>query len=496
MRGTFGRAIRQRSAYVSCSALPVCTVCLVTPPSLFDRLTSTAEDLIDDANNLLDRRVRLGVTGLSRAGKTIFIASLVHHLLHPGRLPLVKAMAEGRYDAAQLLPRADGAVPRFPYEEVLQRLIGSGDAPPAWPDGTRAVSELRLSLRLRTPLALGFERPVTLHLDIVDYPGEWLLDLPLLDMDYATWSRQAWTLAATGGRAPLSERWRAMARQAADSGSLEEPALIATAAAFRDYLAAARDAPERYCLLQPGRFLLPGEMEGAPALTFFPVPEVTGRGERGSLARLMHDRFEAYKRTVVEPFFRDHLQRIDRQVVLVDLLDHLAAGPESVADLRQAIDGTLGAFRHGENSWLSFLLGKRIDKVLFAATKADHLPMRDHDRMVALLTSLVGDTSRKLAFNGTAISTEALAALRVTDEAKVQTATGVWPGVSGLPVDSEHQEAVLPGRLPSSIEDVQRDGRLAAIAFRPRPGDVQPDRGMRSLRMDRAIEFLLGDALS
>ena len=33
--------------------------------------------------------------------------------------------------------------------------------------------------------------PRTVHLDIVDYPGEWLLDLALLDKDYAAWSREA-----------------------------------------------------------------------------------------------------------------------------------------------------------------------------------------------------------------------------------------------------------------------------------------------------------------
>ena len=30
-----------------------------------------------------------------------------------------------------------------------------------------------------------------LHIDIVDYPGEWLLDLPLLEIDFAEWSAQA-----------------------------------------------------------------------------------------------------------------------------------------------------------------------------------------------------------------------------------------------------------------------------------------------------------------
>ena len=35
--------------------------------------------------------VRLGVTGLSRAGKTVFITALVHNLVHGGRLPLFDA---------------------------------------------------------------------------------------------------------------------------------------------------------------------------------------------------------------------------------------------------------------------------------------------------------------------------------------------------------------------------------------------------------------------
>ncbi len=41
--------------------------------------------------------------------------------------------------------------------------------------------------------------PSKLHLDIVDYPGEWLVDLGLMDLDFAAWSRQA-LAQARGGR--------------------------------------------------------------------------------------------------------------------------------------------------------------------------------------------------------------------------------------------------------------------------------------------------------
>lgn len=459
-------------------------------------VVNQVEDWLAEAGSLLDRRVRLGVTGLSRAGKTVFIASLVHHLLHPGRLKLLSVLAEGRFDAAMLQPMPGGSVPRFRYEAVLQDLMGSAGRLPRWPDGTKAVSELRLSIRFRSPLAFGFERPRTLHLDIVDYPGEWLLDLPLLSLDYATWSRQAVAQARTGGRNALSAEWLALVGAMPPDAPADEPAVIRAAEAYRAYLHAARNAPERFSMLQPGRFLLPGEMAGAPALTFFPLPDAPARAERGTLARLMADRFESYKREIAGPFFDDHLKRIDRQVVLVDLLDHLAAGPESLSDLKEAIDGTLGAFRHGESSWLSVLFGKRIARVLFAATKADHLPNTDHQHLADLLDTLVGDTARRLSYAGARIQSEAIAALRVTREASVETPSGRWPGIAGLPLDSEQIEEVLPGALPRSLDAVTGSGQFVPIGFRPMPGIVRSDQGPPSLRIDRALEFLLGDVLA
>ena len=42
-----------------------------------------------------DPVIRLGVTGLSRAGKTVFITSLVANLLNRGRMPQLAAVASG-----------------------------------------------------------------------------------------------------------------------------------------------------------------------------------------------------------------------------------------------------------------------------------------------------------------------------------------------------------------------------------------------------------------
>ncbi|HTV68755.1 MAG TPA: YcjX family protein, partial [Rhizobiaceae bacterium] len=54
------------------------------------------------ASGLVSPSIRLGVTGLSRAGKTVFISAFVHNLVHGGRLPLFEAQKSGRIGRAFL----------------------------------------------------------------------------------------------------------------------------------------------------------------------------------------------------------------------------------------------------------------------------------------------------------------------------------------------------------------------------------------------------------
>src|SRR5919202_1205385 len=146
---------------------------------------ASARDLFD---LLGDRTVRLAVTGLSRAGKTVFITSAIHNLLsaaaNPAVLPFLRLQAKGRLVAARIVPEAAIAKRHFPYEDLLREMA---EAPPRWPASTTGTSQIRLALRYRPLGALGgvLGALPTLNLDLVDYPGEWLLDLPLLGCDYA-----------------------------------------------------------------------------------------------------------------------------------------------------------------------------------------------------------------------------------------------------------------------------------------------------------------------
>ncbi|OOY04487.1 YcjX family protein [Thioclava sp. F28-4] len=443
---------------------------------------------------LFEPVIRLGVTGLSRAGKTVFITSLVANLLDRGRMPALGAASD--ITAAYLQPQPDDTVPRFDYESHLAALTGPS---PHWPEGTRAVSELRLSFRIQPRGMLGAVRgPRVVHLDIVDYPGEWLLDLGLMDKSYAEWSAEA--LARLPNR-PQGAEYLAQSEAADGTAEFTEPQAKALAAGFTRYLTEARDAGFSDCT--PGRFLLPGEMAGSPALTFAPLP--AGDAPRGSLRREMERRYDAYKREVVRPFFRDHFAKIDRQVVLVDVLGAIHSGPAALDDLRQAMADILAAFRPGRASWLTSLIGgKRVEKILFAATKADHLHHTQHARLTAITGALLREAKDRADFAGAKTLALSIAALRSTTEETLSHDGAELQAVRGR-LESGKSVALYPGELPADPAQLLSPAAQGASAwldedysimnFAPAPVILRPGEGPPHIRLDRAADFLIGDKL-
>ena len=465
--------------------------------SLADGIARGVEQLSDSVSErFFEPTIRLGVTGLARSGKTVFISSLVANLLNRGRMAQLSAVRDGRIVAAYLQPQPDDTVPRFDYETHLAMLTGPE---PQWPDSTRAISELRLSLRV-APVGLlsGLQGPRTVHIDIVDYPGEWLLDLALLDKDYDSWSAEV--LERIRNRSCASN-FLAQALAVDATSDHDETLAQSLAKEFAKYLNTARKDGFYDCT--PGRFLLPGDLAGSPVLTFAPIP-FQGKSQRGSIHREMQRRFEAYKRKVVQPFFRDHFARIDRQVVLVDALSAIHSGPRALEDLRHAMADILGAFRPGGNAFLSRLLrGKRVEKILFAATKADHLHHTQHPQMTAIIEALTRDAQDRARFAGASTSALALASMRATTEELRNHNGEELACVRGTLLNSGKQAAFYPGALPDDPTqllgpartgaDRWLNGDYQAMAFAPAKLTLKPGDGPPHIRLDRAAEFLIGD---
>ncbi|MEO7221543.1 MAG: YcjX family protein [Devosia sp.] len=472
------------------------------PTTITDEIGIALGNLADAATGTFTPTLRLGVTGLSRAGKTIFITALVHNLLTGGRLPGFGPLAEGRFIGAKLAESPDASIPRFAYEQHLEALTGKT---PHWPESTRRISQLRIVLKFQSQQWWsGWAGPSILNLDIVDYPGEWLLDLPLLSLSFAEWSAQALARAAEPDAPPEARAFLDLVASIDTARDMNEPDAERLAAAFTTYLRVSRADTHALSTLPPGRFLMPGDLEGTPALTFAPLPRQPLR--RDSLYATLEHRFEAYKDIVVSPFFRDHFARLDRQIVLVDTLRALNAGPAAVADLETALTDILACFRQGDPNPFLRLISRRIDRILFAATKADHVHHTSHDRLEAILNRLVARAARRAKFAGAETSSVALAAVRATREGHIKDLDVIigtpeaGEELDGTIYDGKSEIALFPGDLPAQPEAAFGDDAvdLKFLRFLP-PQKLERNAEGASvlphIRFDRALDFLIGDWL-
>ncbi|KAB2718358.1 YcjX family protein [Brucella intermedia] len=481
--------------------------------SIGDEAKIALDTLADRATGILSPSLRLGVTGLSRAGKTVFITALVHNMLHGGRLPMFEAYKSGRISRALLEPQPDDAVPRFQYEEHLSALIDEC----IWPDSTRAISQLRLTIEYESASAWGrWLSPGKLSVDIVDYPGEWLLDLPLLGKSYAEFSADSFALAHEPTHKDLAQEWISEAAVVDPSEKADELTAQRLARSFTAYLRAGKADERALSTLPPGRFLMPGDLEGSPALTFAPLPNLKPDDLRaGSLGAMMERRYEAYKTYVIKPFFREHIARLDRQIVLIDAMQAMNAGGAVVADLERALTDILSCFRPGRANLLTGLIQRRIGRILVAATKADHLHHESHDRLQAIVRRLVERAIERADFSGADIDVLAMAAVRATREATVTQGKETLPVIVGTPLkgekidgevfDGETDTAIFPGDLPKNPNAIfeksfaQDDPAIRFVRFRP-PRLERTAEGLTlslpHIRLDRALQFLIGDRLA
>jgi predicted YcjX-like family ATPase len=486
--------------------------------TITDEARITLDTLSSRATGLFSPSIRLGVTGLSRAGKTVFISAVVHNLIHGGRLPLFDAQNSGRIARAFLEHQPDDAVPRFQYEDHIEALVSAR----TWPDSTRAISELRLTIEYESASGWGrlFSRG-RLSVDIVDYPGEWLLDLPLLAKSYAEFSRDAFELATLPVRVELSKDWQQVSRTALPAGDADEMTARKLAEAFAAYLRACKLDERALSTLPPGRFLMPGDLDGSPALTFAPLPGLDDKRARpGSMHAMMERRYEAYKAHVVRPFFREHIARLDRQIVLIDAMQAMNAGPAAMADLERALTEILGCFRPGRSGFFSGLLSRRIDRILVAATKADHLHHESHDKLQAIVRRLADRAVERANLSGAGVDVLALAAVRATREGTVKQGRETLPVIIGMPLEGETigaerfdgktETAIFPGDLPArpgqAFEQLEStkgganpEPAIRFVRFRP-PKLERTAEGLTlslpHIRLDRALQFLIGDHLA
>jgi uncharacterized protein len=466
--------------------------------TLAQRATSSIEAAARAlAERALRRKLRVAVTGLSRAGKTVFLTALLHNLHlaarlkegQTGHLPFFDPVAKGTLEDVTLRPLAD--LPAFPFLPNLDRLL---DTAPDFPPSTTGLSGFDAALRYRPQGLLGRQLvdTTTVEVEIIDYPGEWLLDLPMLDQSFEQWSAATLRLAESGRRASVSGDWRTISPDAPANEDILEAARLS----YTAYLKACRDAPLSLSFLQPGRFLRPGDDRvDLAAFRFCPLALTGGVVRSGTIAAAMRDRFERYKTAIVRPFYETVFSEFDRQLVLVDVVGALNAGPQAFDDMRIALDTVLRSFQGDEEGLLARLFRPRTSKVLFAATKADHVTANQFHNLRLLLRAMMADDVGRLPVADIETEFAALSAVKCTANKRVLYQGQQITVLEGIIKGHGAQEQLFPGEIPEHLPTAEdwASERFRFYDFLPPSLDRDRGRGIPHVHLDKALQFLIGD---
>src|SRR5690554_4775420 len=116
---------------------------MAKPRVILDKAANVAKKTYDKAR---DRHLCIGITGLSRSGKTTFITSLINQLCNydTAKLPSLSAVQAGRVLGVKLHKLDD--LPLFPYEAGYKNITSPM---PSWPEPTSAVSGCLIEIKLK-----------------------------------------------------------------------------------------------------------------------------------------------------------------------------------------------------------------------------------------------------------------------------------------------------------------------------------------------------------
>lgn len=453
-------------------------------------LNQAHDRLLTQVRRLKDDRICIGVTGLSGSGKSSFITSLINQLQNysNAKLSSFSPWLQHRILAVKQHPIEDRYLANFDYQKAINGLVTT---PPQWPSSTQDVSGVLLEIKLRSKAFTGRNTTRSLFVEIRDYPGEWLLDLPLLKQSYAQWSQQMEQLLATEPRRSMLNNPQLLFAAVDPSLTADNQVIDGYAQVYKQFLHASRNREYPLSQIQPGRYLLPGQAQNIPAL--FPLLSLANWDESSlnacgpeSYFRVLERRFELYKRDIVRPFFKHFIRPIDRQIILIDAIAAVSSDENYLKEVLGSIEQISECFNYGSGS----IFSTGVDKVLFGATKVDQVIARDHDQVRHLLASMVRSSLERISWQNADYRVEAIAAIRSGNETTIE-------GDECIVGFSQKGEAIgyVHPRIPAHIPSKQEWETLQAWhpeTLNP-PVGIHPDHALPHIRMDRVLQELIGD---
>ncbi len=408
-------------------------------------------------------------------------------------LPFFDVVQSDRFIAAKIVPQQNLSIPTFAFQDSLSSLTQSE---PAWPNSTERLNTLRLAIKYRpdSGIRAKLNDTSTLIVDLIDYPGEWLLDLPMLEQDYFSWSKKQLELLTSEPRKSAAAPFIKKLAEFEWTASVDESALKQLAHEYKSLLLYFKNEL-KLTELQPGRLLMPADLEDAPVTLFFPTTQTEQNNdiENTNLGQLI-ERFSSYQNTVIKPFYKTYFCDFDRQIILVDLLNALHGGPVVLNEQNRVIAELLSYFDYGQSGFLKRLFSPNIDRLLFAANKSDHVSVEHHKDLALLLSNLVKEAKNDLHFAGVKVETMAMSSVCATKNVSVMQDGEKLNCIYGREIKSGDFITYLPTQPPMRPIKAERwpESGFVFPEFYPYPNENDQ---LRHIRLDHVMEFLLGDKL-
>lgn len=337
------------------------------------------------------KTINIGITGLKETGKTIFITSLINHLLE-GNGSTLECFEDNQVDFFGETGIIKSKFRKFPYKKYIYDFTKDI---PDWPKKTVDIFDYCINLKLKEN-----NKTKEVKLIITDYPGERLLDMPMLRNDFARWSDNIIEDAELGVKNELSKDWFLSLENVLDNA---DKAALATKE-YKKYIKKCID--NNLTHIQPAIMVF--EAEGINVkeaklfdMNFCPLSREI-REKHPTLTRMFEKTYNKYVSGYVKPFEKNVIKKNNVQVVLVDVLNALTGGVDCYNELRKCIKDAIDSYGYFKKGFLRGIMqwiSPNIDKVLFVATKADQCSENSRENLRCLLRDIVRKSYDKLRFD-------------------------------------------------------------------------------------------------
>ncbi len=453
----------------------------------FRDITEKLEDAIESTKDSLDdidismpiSTTKIAITGLSRAGKTIFVTSLIDQLLHQKKITFV---ASKHKDFKVSLEPPKRSAKRFDYYTISKNIKVHSK----WPKGTDDITSTILEFEGKSRFSMFGNSKF--RIELIDYPGEWILDIAMLGLSYEEWSDKV-IVWMRNINEDLATKYLHEIQELTEnsSGKELEHRLHKQYSDMISYL-----KKNHYSNLTPGRFLMPSDLVGDPMLVFAPIHK-----SDSSLHHAFKKRYKTYLKEIVKEIQLEHFKGFDRQIVLIDIIEALQNGSQYYTDMKDGLRSMLSLYSHEDKNFISQFFSSSINKVTFVATKTDLVASSQHNNYLALLNEMVEDIRRDLNVSHIKTDTQVISAIKCTQTILKKHDGKTLSFIRGIDAKDNNVVEIYPGEMPSSfpLPGEWDPDNYAYEEFLPPKKSYKEGEPFDHIHMDRVIESIIGDLL-